>query len=640
MEDASLAIRLLLELNGLLVVIVVIVTFSLLAYIALQNWHTPIARALCVLLTGVMVVFGGEVFLISSPERESIVQFLLRAQWVGIVCIPAGYIHLTDTLLTHNGLPSRARRWLVILGYILSLAFLGVALSTNWLVRDGIAEGILPKFGAGPLFWVFAIYFVLSSLGGLFAVVNIRRSALTSTLRRRLTYLGATFLAPGLAVFPFLIIAGTLNYLSQVLVLLFSAIGNAGVAVMLIVMVYSIAFQGLLLPDRLIKQDFIRWGLYGPFVGISIVLFLRIVSILARYSGLPAEVLTTFGVMIMSVVFPIFVSKVKPYLDALVYRQDRAEIDYLRGLPRNTFTYTDLRSLLENTLLVVCGALRVDTGFVAAPDLGHGYTIKALVGSRRVVKQFVGEHALLDIVTKLEGNTTYRTKDVPPEQAFSRYDGFSLLPLRGPEGDIIGALGVSNPEGGLTSGTRRLIGVLAHQMELALTTVQMQQSLFDTLRGMGPEMRSLQELNSRLEQATPASLESMEAEVALLPEFPQLVKEALGQYWGGPKLSDSPLLELRTVRRSLGDNGGSPTRALQSVLRQAIENLRPDSQLDPSAQEWLLYNILEMRFLQGKLVRDTAQRLSMSESDFYRKQRAAIEEVARQLALMEESERR
>ena len=72
---------------------------------------------------------------------------------------------------------------------------------------------------------------------------------------------------------------------------------------------------------------------------------------------------------------------------------------------------------------------------------------------------------------------------------------------------------------------------------------------------------------------------------------------------------------------------------------QAISNLRPDEQLDPSAQEWLLYNLLEGRFLQRKTVRDVANRLAMSESDFYRKQRVAIEEVARQLTLMEEGDR-
>lgn len=636
MKGLPLLTNALFQINNLLSAAVVIVAFSLLAYIALQNWHTSIARSLCVLLAGVVIVFGGDVLLGLPPTRASTIQALLRAQWLGIVCIPAGYIHLSDALLTYSGAPDRRRRWLTPLGYLLSLGFFVLAFATNLLLRDGITQGPLAQFGAGPLFWLFGLYFALTSAGGLFTVWYVRRNALTPTLRRRLTYLGATFLAPGLAVFPYLVIAGAYRFLPNDVILLFSALGNAGVAMMIVVMVYSIAFQGLLLPDRLIKQDFIRWGLYGPFVGVTIILFLRVVPLLARSLDLPPETLLTFGVMIMTVLMPIFVSKIKPYLDALIYLQDHAEIDYLRGLPRNTFTHTDLRSLLENTLVVVCGALRVDTGFVAAPDERKIYTIKSLIGSRRLVKRFVAEHPLTEVLPQLAA-VPY-AGDAPPAEAFLRCDGFCLLPLRGSDGAFLGALGVSSPHGGLNSDARRLIGALAHQMELALATVQMQQNLFDTLRGMGPEMQSLQQLNSRLEQATPASLESLDAEVALLPEFPQLVKDALGHYWGGPKLSDSPLLGLRTVRRLLNDQGGSPTRALQAVLRQAIENLRPDEQLDPSAQEWLLYNILELRFLQGKRIRDIADRLALSESDLYRKQRIAVEEVARQLALMEEAE--
>jgi hypothetical protein len=55
--------------------------------------------------------------------------------------------------------------------------------------------------------------------------------------------------------------------------------------------------------------------------------------------------------------------------------------------------------------------------------------------------------------------------------------------------------------------------------------------------------------------------------------------------------------------------------------------------------EWILYNILELKFVQGKRVRDVARRLAMSESDLYRKQRVAIENVARSIASMEEEAR-
>jgi hypothetical protein len=636
MEDPPRVTAILFALNDLLAAAVLIVTFSLLIYIALQNRFTAIARAICVLLFGVVVVFGGDV-LLGEAQSESTIQFLLRAQWLGIVIVPAAYIQLADALLSHSGVVNRWRRWLVRGAYVVSASFFALAFSTDLLLGQVVARGLVSQLAAGPLFWVFVVYFVGAGAGGQLSALRVRRLALTPTLRRRLSYLALTFLGPGLAVFPYLVIPTPGPAVPTALVLLLNTLGNAAVVVMTVVMVYSIAFQGLPLPDRLIKQDFIRWGLYGPFIGVSIILFLRGVPAFARALGLPEETLLTFGIMMMTVLMPLFVSRVKPYLDALVFTQDHAEIDYLRALPRSTFTQTDLRSLLENTLVVVCGALRVETGFVAAPDEGGGYTIKTSVGSRRAVRRFVEEHPLAEVVPRVIAAPGHEPGGTPPATAFVPCNGFSLMALRGPRGDFLGALGVALPHESLTADTRRLVGALAHRMELALETVQIQQRLFGALRTIEPEMLSLQQLSSRLEQATPASLETLESDVATLPEFPQLVKEALAHYWGGPKLSDSPLLGLKTVRQQIREQGGSPTRALQAVLRQAIENLRPDAQLDPSAQEWLLYNILELRFLQGKRIRDTAEKLAMSESDLYRKQRIAVEEVARQLALMEET---
>ena len=80
---------------------------------------------------------------------------------------------------------------------------------------------------------------------------------------------------------------------------------------------------------------------------------------------------------------------------------------------------------------------------------------------------------------------------------------------------------------------------------------------------------------------------------------------------------------------------GSPTKGLRAVLAQAIEGLRPEGQRQMTASEWLLYNILELKFIQGKRVREIADRLAMSESDLYRKQRVAIEQVAQKIMELE-----
>lgn len=633
------------QLNQLLAAAVLIVTFSLLAYIAMQNWRNEIARALLVLLSGVVVVYGGDL-LLARATQASTIEFLARAQWFGIALVPAAYIHLANGLLAiGDRQPLAARtRSLIPLAYAGSIAFfLLVALGTDLVVRGELPSGPIAQFRPGPLFWGYTLFFIFSAITVMIAIVASERTALTITQRRRLRYLGATFAAPGIGVFPFLVL-GAPSATPTTAILLLQAIASITVAIMITVMTYSVAFQGVLLPDRLIKQDFLRWWLYGPFIGISIVLFMQVVPLFEQLIGLPQNTLLTFGVMLMTVLMPLFVSRVKPYLDALVYMQDQDEIDYLRNLPRSTFTRADLRALLENSLVAICGALRVETGFVAAPSNGS-YTIKAVCGPRSDVKRFAAEYPLDELMPQLEQLPPRARDTLPPTDAFLYCGGFCLLPLRSPDSLFLGALAVAySPEqlqrgGSLAPETRQLISILAHQMELALSTVQMQQRIFDTLRGLGPEMESLQQLASRLEQATPATLNTLDSDLILDPTFPQLVKEALTQFWGGPKLSDSPLLSLRTVRRMIQDQGGNRTRALQAVLRQAIANLRPDEQLDPSAQEWLLYNLLEGRFLQRKTVRDVANRLAMSESDFYRKQRIAIEEVARQLALMEDSER-
>jgi hypothetical protein len=116
------------------------------------------------------------------------------------------------------------------------------------------------------------------------------------------------------------------------------------------------------------------------------------------------------------------------------------------------------------------------------------------------------------------------------------------------------------------------------------------------------------------------------------------VKDALSHYWGGPKLTESPLLGLHVVQQALEEHEDNPTNALRAILRQAIEQVRPEGERRFTA-EWILYNILEMKFMEGRKVREIAMRLAMSEADLYRKQRVAIEAVANAIVEMEQQAR-
>jgi hypothetical protein len=120
------------------------------------------------------------------------------------------------------------------------------------------------------------------------------------------------------------------------------------------------------------------------------------------------------------------------------------------------------------------------------------------------------------------------------------------------------------------------------------------------------------------------------------PELPQWVHDALAHYWGGPRLTENPLLELEVVKQTAAGYDGNVVKGLRVVLADAIERLRPDGERKLTAPEWLLYNILEMKFLRGHKVREVATRLAVSESDLYRKQRIAIENLAEIIVTMEE----
>jgi hypothetical protein len=74
---------------------------------------------------------------------------------------------------------------------------------------------------------------------------------------------------------------------------------------------------------------------------------------------------------------------------------------------------------------------------------------------------------------------------------------------------------------------------------------------------------------------------------------------------------------------------------MRAILEQAIDQQKPEGERSMTTAEWILYNILELKFVQGQRVRDVARRLAMSESDLYRKQRVAIENVAGTIAQME-----
>ncbi len=229
-----------------------------------------------------------------------------------------------------------------------------------------------------------------------------------------------------------------------------------------------------------------------------------------------------------------------------------------------------------------------------------------------------------------------RESNVPE---FVAESGFWSAPLYGPENEQpLGVLVVKarTPDVALDVAEQQEATQLLNQAAAALADRYVQEGVFATLQQILPDLERIQEWRGAVRYAQPLLSPRIDGgEPVDAGSWQQWVKDALSHYWGGPKLSDSPLSALHVVARALQTQDGNPTRALRSVLQEAIERQRPPGERRFPASEWLLYNILDLRFVQGQRVREIANRLAMSESDLYRKQRAAVAEVARTLAEME-----
>jgi hypothetical protein len=175
------------------------------------------------------------------------------------------------------------------------------------------------------------------------------------------------------------------------------------------------------------------------------------------------------------------------------------------------------------------------------------------------------------------------------------------------------------------------------QASTALEDRRLQQIVFTAFTPLLNDLKAIQERRSMLrydgEQAQSPFTHQDTEKVA------EQVHDALSHYWGGPRLTKNPLLNLEVVQQAAAEHDYNAVKGLRAVLSEGIERLRPDGERKLTAPEWLLYNILEMKFLRGQKVREVAMRLAVSESDLYRKQRVAIDNLARIIVGMENQAR-
>lgn len=609
----------------------VIVGFSLFAYVLTHNFRSPVARAFCALMAFVTIVHLVDVG-VSDASTPVAANLWLRFQWVGIAFVPAAYYHFSDAVLRATGSLSRWRRFGVIGTYVLGCISFAAAISTDLLV-DGITrKGSIYHLVAGPWFWLFALYYALTSLAGWWNIRRARSRSLTSTSRRRMSYLMWAFVAPGIGAFPFLLVPTTAQHFSANVISFIALLAGAGVAIMNVVIGYSVAYQGVFLPDRVVKHSLIHFLLRGPVVGSLVIVLMLVIPKVERILGLSRDTVLIVAVAGSVVILQLLINLAKPALDRLIYRKDRQEIAWIQTLDQRLLTTTDLEQLLENTLIALCDLLRVPSGFVVTMR-NSKLSVQVFCGPKEAASAFLSRVSLVELMETLSKS---RQDETISNADFVLSDGHWLLPLRSQDKSTLGILGIAalGPKAEFSAQDLKAAQGLVHRAELALEDMQLQQQVFAVLQRLEPELDRLQEWRSIPRYAGLSVMQGLETNPLNSPSFVQMVKDALSQFWGGPKLSQSPLLGLRITRNKLAEYG-VPAKALRAVLQEAIERLRPAGERSMTANEWMIYNILDLKFVQGLRIRDAARRLAMSESDFYRKQRIAIEQVAATLAAME-----
>jgi len=624
-QDLLVGIR---TINDILTAGIAITAFSLFLYALSFNLRDRVARSFAIILLCVVVVFTSEA-LESSAASPDMITLFLRLEWLGVIFLPPAYLHLSDAILVTTGRPSRGRRRIAVPAmYFVSTLFL-LLLGLGYLLGPMVMTGQpAPHLQRTTWTEIFTAFYAATMI---LAWVNFGRAyrhTLTRSGRRRMIYLLAGATAPALGSFPYLLYGSVLAESHPYLFWGMALASNLLVGGLIIIMAYAVAFFGVSWPDRVVKSRLFKWIMRGPVTASAALGVMTIVRRVGElfgtiYSGaVPTAMVTTVLLMEHSITL------VAPLWERFIFfGRDRADLTLLQNFEERLITQNDLRQFLESVLAAVRDHLQSPAAFVAALD---GEQLSLVVSTRNLplLKESNLSEAL-QVVTH-EGNgdgDEYLWGDYwlfPLHQSPETVEG---------EPALLGLLGaVRRPDQAILKEQRQALQLLIRRASLALQDRRLQKSVFRSLEDLRPQVDMFQRLRAvgRYDSKTNLLEENLPPE----SDMAEWVRDALTHYWGGPKLTQNPLLNLQIVQQALDEHNDNPANALRSILRQAMDNVRPEGERRFTG-EWILFNILEMKFVEGRKVREVATRLAMSEADLYRKQRVAIEEVARVILEME-----
>ena len=614
-------------LNQILTAGVTITAIALFMYASGFNWRDRIAQTFGLILLCVVFIYSSETIAAIS-EQGHIIQFWLRLKWTGLVMLPAVYLHFSDVVLTLTGRPSRGRRRKVVyLVYAISIVM-------TVLVWFGITVGGLAAKKA-PMFYLernqvtywFGWFYLLVMFLASTNLIRATRRSITTTSRRRLIYLLAGAAIPALTSILFLFHGNTFLAAHPNLFWLISIVFAGITMPTLVVMAYVVSFFGLAWTDRAIKSRLLRWMLRGPFV-VAIVLGLT--TLVRRYGlsqGDPYNQYIPVVMVATMLILQYLINVLSPKLEQkLFWGDEKGDFEIIQNLQDRMLTKKDLNQFLETIVATICDRVQSAGCFIVVYDAGEVDSIVTAGDKRVLTKVPMGADALGDI----KGSVTDDGKMVDR-------DGLYLVPLMETLDEdnqqLLGLCGFLHPEEPLEQEDADAVRLLTERANLALQDRHLQRHVIDSIATLQSEVDYIQDLRASTSYDRRGLYQSGVRETN--PEIFSWVRDAMTHYWGGPKLTNNPLLHFKLVDATLDEFEGNRSNALRAALKTAIERLRPEGERKYTS-DWILYNILDLKFIQGEKVRDVARKLAVSEADLYRKQRVALENVTQIIIEMEE----
>ncbi len=238
----------------------------------------------------------------------------------------------------------------------------------------------------------------------------------------------------------------------------------------------------------------------------------------------------------------------------LFFGKERSDFDRLQTLDERLLTRGDLQQFLESILAAVCDRLQVSQAFVATLS-ASGIDTLIMIGGENSLE---GEELAASSLHAVANNGSTYPGGVPSLFAWGDHWLAPLVDPYASDEALLGLLGVSRMPGqDLDEELRDALQLLARRAALAIAERYRQEQAFSSLEELTPQIEMIQRLRAASRYDGTELLTSPDLSLEQSDLSP-LVKDALTHYWGGPKLTRSPLLNLKVVQKIANEQENPP----------------------------------------------------------------------------------